>query len=412
MASIASVRQSALSVVALLVIAGCSSGDKRDRSDPLPPGPLAAQELRLRLLEAKPGAVIRLAPGRFALTTGLVLEADRVTLRGAGAEETLLSFVDQTGAEAGLRVTGDDVRLEGFALEDTRGDGIRSEGADRIIYRDLRVQWNGGPKSTNGAQGIHAIDSKDVLIDGVTVRGAAVAGIHVDRSRSVIVRRSRVEFNVVGIRVGNSSKVDVFDNVVTRNAGGVLVVNVPDLVVKDGRDIRVFDNQVFANDTPNFAPSDDVVADMPAGTGIMLRAARGVHVYRNQLSMNRTTHLLVTSHLLPIKDPYFDPFPGDIVVRDNRYGAGGDDPQGMLQRVAEDLGGPLPPIVWDGVTAHRMTVKAPALALLEPRSVGVLDLALARTPIDLAAARPVAQRPPAVAAPAEPEPVVVPQDPL
>jgi hypothetical protein len=83
----------------------------------------------------------------------------------------------------------------------------------------------------------------------------------------------------------------------------------------------------------------------------------------------------------------------------------------MLKPPAAALGSGLPPIVWDGITTHRLTTKPPTLAILEPRNVGFLDLRLARTPVDLSTADPVPQRPPAVRV-AEPETVVVPQDPL
>ena len=157
--------------------AACSSKAKRDRSDPLSPGPLAATELQLRLIEAKPGTTITLAAGKFEIVDGLSLAVDRVTLRGAGPDATILSFAGQMTAGEGLLVTADDVRLEGFAIEDTRGDGIKSKGADRIIYRDLRVEWTGGPSEKNGAYGIYPVESQDVLIDSVTVRGASDAGI-------------------------------------------------------------------------------------------------------------------------------------------------------------------------------------------------------------------------------------------
>jgi parallel beta-helix repeat protein len=406
-------RCASLSVAAVVLglSAACSSKPDRDPSDPLPPGPLAEAELQLRLIEATPGTVINLAAGRFEFTRGLSLGANRVTIRGAGPDATFLSFSGQTEPGEGLLVTGDDVRLEGFAVVDTRGDGIKSKGADRIIYRNLRVAWSGAPKTTNGAYGVNPVESKDVLIDGVTVRGASEAGIHVGQSRQVIVRNSRAEFNVAGIEIGNSSNVDVFGNVVTSNTAGILVFNLPDLPVKEGRDIRVFDNQVFSNNTPNFAPPGNIVASVPAGTGIMVMAARGVHVFRNQLSMNQSVHLLIAAHFLPLKDPYFDPLPADILVRDNKFGVGGDSPQGMLKPLAAALGSRLPPIVWDGVTTHRLTTKPPTIAILEPKNVGFLDLRLARTPVDFTTADPAPQRPPAVRV-VEPETVVVPQDPL
>lgn len=398
-------------VMAMLLASGCSASPDRDRSDPLNPGPLAAQELQLRLLESKPGTVIRLAAGRFELTQGLLIGTDRVTLRGAGAAATTLSFKGQAEAGAGIHVTGDDVRLEGLAVIDTPGVGISSQGADRIIYRNLRVEWTGDPDPAHGAFGIQPVGSLDVLIDGVFVRGASDAGIQVAESRSVIVRKSRLEANVVGIEIVDSSRTDVFDNIVTGNTAGILVLNRPDSRVKDGRDIRIFDNQVFANNTPNFASGAALSPAVPEGTGITLIAARGVHVYRNQMSMNQSAHLFIAAYPLPITDPYFDPFPADIVVRDNGYGSGGNSPQGMLNAMYDAFGAPLPPIIWDGVTTHRRTEKAPSIAILEPPSVGFLDLGLARTPVVLGDANPRERRPRVVPV-VSPEPVVVPQDPL
>lgn len=67
-------------VVTLLAVAlagaACSSKAARDPSQPLPPGPLAATELRLRLIEAKPGTIITLAAGRFEFAEGLSLAVD------------------------------------------------------------------------------------------------------------------------------------------------------------------------------------------------------------------------------------------------------------------------------------------------------------------------------------------------
>jgi hypothetical protein len=83
----------------------------------------------------------------------------------------------------------------------------------------------------------------------------------------------------------------------------------------------------------------------------------------------------------------------------------------MLKPLAAALGSRLPPIVWDGVTTHRLTTKPPTIAILEPQNVGFLDLRLARTPVDFTTADPAPQRPPAVRV-VEPETVVVPQDPL
>ena len=110
-----------------------------------------------------------------------------------------MSFKNQKGAGEGLLVTSDRVVLEDFAVEDTRGDGIKSKGSDQITFRNLRVEWTNGPDEKNGAYGVYPVSSRNVLIEGVTVRGASDAGIYVGQSQDIVVRNNRAEYNVAGI---------------------------------------------------------------------------------------------------------------------------------------------------------------------------------------------------------------------
>ena len=244
------------------------------------PGTDAQERLQTALIDAKPGDVVLLSAGRYALTDGLSLDIDRVTVRGAGPALTILDFRAQRASGEGLLVTSDDVVLTGFAVEDARGDAIKSKGADRIVYHNLRVAWTGGPKETNGAYGIYPVSSSDVLIDRVTVSGASDAGIYVGQSRNIVVRNSTASYNVAGIEIENSFNADVHDNIATHNAGGILVFDLPDLPQKGGHAIRIYDNRVVANDTPNFAPKGNIVASVPTGTGVMVMANRNVHVFQ------------------------------------------------------------------------------------------------------------------------------------
>ncbi|MCB2076511.1 MAG: hypothetical protein KDE55_02315, partial [Novosphingobium sp.] len=143
------------------------------------PGEGANERLVEALILAEPGDTVTIAAGRYDLTDGLSLDVDNVTVRGEGADRTVLSFKGQTGAGEGLLVTSDKVILRDFAVEDTKGDGIKSKGSDEITFRDLRVEWTNGPHEENGAYGVYPVSSKNVLIDSVLVRGASDAGIYV-----------------------------------------------------------------------------------------------------------------------------------------------------------------------------------------------------------------------------------------
>ena len=76
----------------------------------------AQTRLQEALILAQPGDVVALGAGRFVLTDGLSLDADGVTVRGAGMQATVLDFSGQQGAGEGLLVTSDRVTLRDFAV--------------------------------------------------------------------------------------------------------------------------------------------------------------------------------------------------------------------------------------------------------------------------------------------------------
>lgn len=314
------------------------------------PGEGAATRLQETLILAAPGDVIELGKGRIALTDGLSLDVDGVTLRGAGMDETVLDFTSQQGAGEGLLVTSDNVTLRDFAVENPKGDGIKSKGADNIVYSRIRVTWTGGPAATNGAYGIYPVESTGVLVTGSKVSGASDAGIYVGQSRDITVRGNIVEANVAGIEIENSRNALVEHNLATRNTGGLLVFDLPGLPVMGGGNVVFRRNLVIDNDTPNFAPPGNIVAGVLRGTGILVMANDGVLIEDNILDNNPTAHVMVVAYTKPFEDARYNPYARNVIVGPNTFGRGGDDPQieGKDMLLAA-FGGTLPPVMWDGL---------------------------------------------------------------
>jgi len=314
------------------------------------PGEGAQERLQEALILAQPGDEIVLEAGRYALTDGLSLDVDGVTVRGSGMDGTVIDFTGQEGAGEGLLVTSDDVTLRDFALENPKGDGIKSKGADNIVYHRVRVTWTNGPDPENGAYGVYPVESTGVLIDGVKVTGASDAGIYVGQSDRITVRNSIAEANVAGIEIENSRNALVEHNIATRNTGGILVFDLPNLPVMGGGNVVVANNLVVANDTQNFAPPGNIVANVRRGTGIMVMANEDVLIEGNILERNPTAPIMVIAYTQDFDDERYDPLPRDVRVGENTYGLGGNDPQldgaGHLLAV---FGGSLPPVMWDGL---------------------------------------------------------------
>ncbi len=368
------------------------------------PGPNAQERLQTALLDAEPGDTVDIAAGRYDLTDGLSLDVAGVTVKGAGRDATILSFKGQRGAGEGLLITSNDVVLKDFAVEDTRGDGIKSKGVQHIVFTRLRVEWTGAATSTNGAYGVYPVASTDVLIDNVFVKGASDAGIYVGQSKNIIVRNSTATGNVAGIEIENSFNADVYSNLSVHNTGGILIFDLPNLPQQGGHAIRVFSNRVEKNDSPNFAAAGATVAQVPVGTGVMVMANSNVHVFANALGDNATANVFVVAYKQAFTDTTYNPLPSEIVIRDNMHGRAGWAP-GFIggKELAAAMGGTLTPIFWDGVggAAAKIHVsdKVPVLTLalttpLTPATEGkpaVIDLSqVPASPMPAAVVMPAA----------------------
>ena len=309
-----------------------------------------APALQEALILAAPGDVIELGEGRFTLTDGLSLDADGVTLRGQGMDKTILDFTGQEGSGEGLLVTSDNVTLRDFAVENPKGDGIKSKGADMIVYSGIRVEWTGGPKETNGAYGIYPVESTGVLVTNSQVTGASDAGIYVGQSRDITVSENIVTFNVAGIEIENSRNALVENNIASGNTGGLLVFDLPGLPVMGGGNVILRENAVANNDTPNFAPKGNIVASVRRGTGVLVMANDGVLIENNAFDNNPTAHVMVIAYTQPFEDARYNPYARNVIVGPNAFGRGGDDPQLDGKEVLlAAFGGALPPVLWDGI---------------------------------------------------------------
>jgi parallel beta-helix repeat protein len=316
------------------------------------------QQLITQLVSAKDGDVIQLPPGRFNIQRGLSLNASRITLRGAGMNETVLSFKHQKQGAEGLLVHGDQIIIEDLTIEDTIGDAIKVNECHELIIRRVRIEWTNGPDENNGSYGLYPVQCEQVLLEDNHVIGASDAGIYVGQSSAVVVRRNRAEYNVAGIEIENTIGADVYENVAVDNTGGILVFNLPGLS-QEGHTTRVYQNQVHHNNTDNFAPKGTAVASVPAGSGVVINANDKVEIFANDIRDNVTANVIISSYFsagyagdteLP---EHFDPYPETIFIHDNEFNGGGDAPS-LLELKALRLSvfgfsGSLPDVLWDGV---------------------------------------------------------------
>jgi parallel beta-helix repeat protein len=312
------------------------------------------------LLKAKPDSTIELPEGKFQLDASLSLSVNNVKIKGKGMDKTILSFKGQTSGAEGLLVTANGFTIEDLSIEDTIGDALKIKGADGVTIRRVRTAWTGGPNEKNGAYGIYPVQCKNVLIEDSVAIGASDSGIYVGQSTNIIVRRNKAEFNVAGIEIENSTFADVYENIATNNTGGILVFDLPDLPVQGGKNTRVFKNEVFNNNTDNFAPKGNIVGVVPPGTGMLVLANDNIEIFENTIKNHNTLNIGIVSYFItdkPINDPKYDPYPEAIYIHDNKISEGGENPRGLIVKILSlKLGKPFPDILYDGIIDAKKAV--------------------------------------------------------
>lgn len=323
---------------------------------------------------AEDGAVIDLPAGKITLGNTLWLDGkNNITVKGAGAGKTVLSFKNQSQGAEGLKVTnGQNIVLQDFTIEDSKGDLIKTQQVRGLVFQNIVARWTGKPSKNNGSYALYPVQCQNIRIQACTAIGASDAGIYVGQSDSVWVSQCTAEYNVAGIEIENTTHAWVFDNTATNNTGGILVFDLPDLPKKHGGHVRVWNNRVLRNNYKNFAPKGNIVGKVPPGTGVMVLATRDVEIYDNQILDNRTASTAIISYFItenPVKDTAYIPYPSAISVHGNLYSAGKRMPTlksklGVL--FWTKFGRRVPHILYDGIQ-NPQTVDAAGAVLPEHR---------------------------------------------
>jgi len=315
------------------------------------------KDLQTQFILASPGDTITIPAGHHTIRGTLSIEGkENLVIRGSGMDRSTLSFLDQTEGAQGISITNSkNITLEDFSVQDTKGDAIKVQYTDGIVFRRVTAEWTGGPKETNGAYGLYPVQCQNVLIEYSVSIGASDAGIYVGQSKDIIVRYSEAFDNVAGIEIENSINAKVYENHTHGNTGGILVFDLPDLVQKKGGNIHVYNNLIESNNLFNFAPKGNIVGKVLPGTGIMVLACSDVHIYENKIRNNKSIGTGVVSYFMTeeaINDSLYNPYTSDIHIYNNIYDRWPGFPDlgyDIGQLLAVKYGRNTPDIIYDGM---------------------------------------------------------------
>ncbi len=298
------------------------------------PGPQAQSEALIAFFEAREGDVIEFCAGEFDFTTGLTMTGKRgITVRGAGMDETILSFANSP-AQDGINVN----QTTGFTIKDltvydAQGNGVRVFRSEHVVFRRVKIGWsNADPASSNfdasmnswsgnGAYAFYPVVSRHILIEDCVSVGSSDAGVYVGQSSDIIVRRTEAFHNVAGFEFENTYRAEFVDNIAHDNVGGFLVFDLPGRV-QFGEKNLVHRNKTYNNNIPQFAPRGAIVAVIPSGTGMLIAAADQVEIYDNEIYDNKTVGVAIVNYgLADINEPAtnYDFFPEGLHIYNNSF---------------------------------------------------------------------------------------------
>lgn len=340
----------------LMIFNACTEAPAEDKW--VKPGAEDLQkQVQTMMINAKDGDTLFFDEGTFEFVSGLSIDGvENLTLKGKGMDKTIFSFKNQTDGAEGVHVTGANGFLaEDLAIEDSQGDAIKVKDTDGLTFRRVRVEWTGGPDSTNGSYGLYPVACKNVLMEESIARGASDAGIYVGQTTNAIVRNNLVEYNVAGIEIENTTNAEVYGNTATNNTAGLLVFDLPDLPTKNGGNVRVYDNLIKENNQANFSPQGISVSIVPAGIGFLFMACQGVEAFDNTVVDNKSIGAIIVNldqMGRKTEDSLFNIYPSNIYLHDNKFSRAESVPDttrdlGMV--MYKMFGTDLPMVLFDGV---------------------------------------------------------------
>jgi parallel beta-helix repeat protein len=338
------------------------TGERYEGCTKLIPAGSDYEKVQTTLIEARTNDVICFEDGTYSFDTELSLTVNHVTIRGNPTDRSkvVFDYGHQDEGKDALSVSSADFTIEHLTIRNSRGNSVVVKGAERPTFRDLKVYWDAGSITDNGAYAVYPVGCTDVLIEDCEVVGASDAGIYVGQSRRIIVRNNEVHGNVAGLEIENSDDALVTGNHTYDNTAGILVFVMPNLEKTDGARTIVENNLIVDNNRKNFGEAGTTVSFVPQGLGMLLLANDGTEVRNNTIEDNGTTGILAVSFSTyefmcdagggdncGARDKDTDPDASKTYIHDNSFSGNGSAPDPGIVPLFPDIN-PIEDVLWDG----------------------------------------------------------------
>ncbi|MFV8818615.1 parallel beta-helix domain-containing protein [Haliea sp. E17] len=274
---------------------------------------------------AAPGAVIKVMPGTYRET--VYIDKDNITLSGV-IEQGNYPVLEGDGVRNdAILYSGNGTTIENFHITHYKGNGVMGQAGNNFIIRNNIVV-------DTGVYGIFPQLGQNGIVSHNVLSGIEDAAIYIGMSDNVDVVYNRVFESVAGIEIENSRSALVEANYVYNNTGGILAFVTPGLPIKTCGDVLIRNNFVIDNNHENFAVPGSIVANVPAGTGMLVMACDDVVIEGNIVTGNNSAGIIFTDFTLATNipnDPGSEPNPNRPKLLDNLMRDNGLDPAPVVR---------------------------------------------------------------------------------
>ncbi len=301
------------------------------------------KEFQEKLILVEDGGTVEFPSGKYLLSKPLSMEGKKnITIKGAGSEKTVLSFLNQTDGADGMLITNcQNVTITGFTIQDAKGNNLKLKGCDGVHIHHMNSTWTTGADTANGNYGYYPVECKNVLMEYNEVSYCADAGVYIGQSTNVEIHHCYAHHNVAGIEIENCINSDIYQNKAENNAGGILVFDLPKLFQANGRNAKVWDNDCINNNFKNFGKPGSIVSMIPPGSGMIIMATDSVDVFNNRIINSKTIGIAVVGYFITqkqINDSTYGPYCHSVYIHDNKLDRSGLSLKEKVPDLSTDLG--------------------------------------------------------------------------
>ena len=143
------------------------------------------------------------------------------------------------------------ITFQDFSINGYKQDAILFEKVDGMKLKNLKMMLNQAKVLKNDQNNLSIKNCKNFIIEDCLFNSAINCGLSISESFNGVVRFNEFMDNSIGIKIINSSSLDIHSNNIFENSGGVALMSLPDLSIHETKKIRLFDNIIKNNNSKN-----------------------------------------------------------------------------------------------------------------------------------------------------------------